>query len=156
MKFHIVNIKHVTNITMVNTMFDTAIALKNNADVIDNKPSETQLLSAWLFDQDEKISAGCLLVDISDGGAAILIPVNQPVPTEAFDLVIMSSEDRHEILTILEAEKRWLDTGYSTTHKKMGVEFLHLDTIKLQVISSLIQLMETRKNSSIDCDVVNI
>lgn len=146
----------VMNLTKGDAMLDAAIALKNTPNIVTNQSPETELLSAWLCHQDEKISAGCLLVDISDGGAAILVPLNQPVPDEAFDLVIMSSEDRHEILTILEAEKRWLDLDYSATHKKMGVKFLRLNTIKLRVINSLIMLMQPRKPGTSSCGTINI
>jgi c-di-GMP-binding flagellar brake protein YcgR len=114
-----------------------------------------EALPAWLLDKNERVSAGCMLVNISDGGAAVLVPVNQPAPSDDFDLVVMSPESNSGILTILQAEKRWIDTDYSATHKKIGVEFININPLKLQVINSLIKIIDSQEKVSLGCNIVN-
>jgi hypothetical protein len=135
---------------MVNVMADMLRLLSGNP-----KTTMSEALPAWLLDKSQRVSAGCMLVNISDGGAAILVPANQPAPSEAFDLVVMSPEGTNGILTILQAEKRWVDMGYSTTHKKMGMEFINVNPLKRQVINTLIKLIDSDEKTSLDCNIVN-
>jgi hypothetical protein len=145
-----VTMSAIVNNSMVSTMTDVANISSNHSSM----PTD-EILPAWLLDKNERVSAGCMLVNISDGGGAVLVPVNQPAPSDDFDLVIMSPEDNNGILTILQAEKRWIDTGYSATHKKMGVEFINVNPLKLQVINSLIKIIDTQEKVSFGCDIVN-
>ncbi len=123
----------------------TARITNSQHDILANKPGNTGLLSAWLYNSDKKVSPGCLLADISNGGGSILIPRHQYTPNNSFDLVIMSPDTRGVILTILEAEQRWENKHYSDTHTKIGVEFLNINPVKLRVIAMLIHIIEQRK-----------
>jgi len=113
--------------------------------------SSFDLFSVWLFGKDEKVNAGCTLIDISSSGGAVLIPKKQPAPVESFDLVIMSPQDKNDILTILRAECCWVDEDYSVLHKKLGMRFMNINSIKLGVIDALIYLMTSYKKSAFKC-----
>jgi hypothetical protein len=140
----------IVNNSTVNAMTDVANISSNHSSM-----SKDEILPSWLLDKNERVSAGCMLVNISDGGAAVLVPVNQPAPSDDFDLVVMSPEGNNGILTILQAEKRWIDTDYSVTHKKMGVEFININPLKLQVINSLIKIIDSQEKVSVGCNIVN-
>jgi c-di-GMP-binding flagellar brake protein YcgR len=135
---------------MVNVMENVARASNDAAG-----SGADSSLPVWLLDKNERVSAGCMLVDISDGGAAVLVPRNQPAPSDEFDLVVMSPDGKDGILTILQAEKRWVDTKYSGTHKKMGMEFVNVNPLKSQVINSLINMIESKQRTSLGCNIVN-
>ena len=106
-----------------------------------NEPYQTGLLPAWLYNNDRKISPGCTLVDISCGGAALLVPRNQAAPCETFELVVMSQDDSDAVLTILQAEQRWKDEAYSDAHIKIGIEFINISPVKLRVITALSRMI---------------
>jgi len=114
-----------------------------------------EALSVWLLGDSQRVNAGCSLVNISDSGGAVIVPVDQPPPSDDFDLVVMSTESDSGILTILQAEKRWIDMDYSNTHKKMGVEFININALKLQVIHSLIKIIDSQEGFSFACNIVN-
>lgn len=114
-----------------------------------------QALSVWLLGDGQRVNAGCALVNISDGGGAVIIPADQPAPSDDFDLVVMSTESNSGILTILQAEKRWIDMNYSNTHKKMGVEFININALKLQVIHSLVKIIDSQEGFGFACNIVN-
>ena len=114
-----------------------------------------EALSIWLSGTKLRVSAGCALVNISDSGGAVIVPVDQPVPSDDFDVVVMSTESDSGILTILQAEKRWIDMNYSSTHKKMGVEFVNINALKLQVIRNLIKIIDSQAGFSFACNIVN-
>ena len=90
-----------------------------------------EALSVWLLGNSQRVNAGCALINVSESGGAVIVPVDQPAPSDDFDVVVMSTESDSGILTILQAEKRWIDTNYSDTHKKMGVEFININALIL-------------------------
>ena len=114
-----------------------------------------QSLPVWLLNEDEQVCAGCLLVNISDGGGAVLMPVHQPIPLGIFDLVVLSPENSNVILTILQAEKRWIAMGHTETYNKVGMEFTNINPLKLQVINSLIKLIDPQETSGLLCSIIS-
>jgi len=124
----------------VNEFYD----YNDNLDNID-------LFSAWLFG---KINANCILSDVSRCGCSVLIPKNQSAPSGTFNLLIMSPEDSNRLHTVLNAEQRWQDKNYSSTHKKIGIEFHNIQHDQLLEINVLAQHFKLSGNIPIKCSLL--
>ena len=109
------------------------------------------LFSAWLFG---KINANCILSDLSRSGCSVLIPKNQSAPSGAFNLLIMSPEDSNQLHTVINAEQRWQDENYSSTHKKIGIKFQNLEYDQLLEINVLTQHFKLSGNTKIKCSLL--
>jgi len=133
-------------------MTGTACMFNDYAEVAHRKSRNIDLFSAWLFG---KVNTGCILVDISCGGGAALIPKKQNDPASSFDLVIMSPENKDEAVTIIPAERRWLIENYSRTHKKIGFEFNSIDQIKAEDIELINTLINAQKDNNLACHLLN-
>ena len=116
-----------------------------------NNLNNIDLFSAWLFG---KINANCILSDLSRCGCSVLIPKNQSAPSGAFNLLIMSPEDSDRLHTVLNAEQRWEDNDYSSTHKKIGVKFQNLEHDQLLEINVLAQHFKIPGNTNIKCGLL--
>ena len=109
------------------------------------------LFSAWLFG---KINANCILSEVSQSGCSVLIPKNQSAPSGAFNLLIMSPEDSNRLHSVLNAEQRWQDKDYSSTHKKIGIKFHNIEHDQLLEINLLMQHVTLSGNKSIKCSLL--
>jgi len=133
-------------------MTGTACFINDYVDHSCRKSRNIDLFSAWLFG---KVNTSCLLVDITAGGGAVLVPAKQSVPAEAFDLVIMSPDNKDEALTIIRAEKCWLNENFSRTHKKLGMRFHYAGQEKLQEIKDLGKLLTAQTKNNLACYLLN-
>jgi len=136
-------------------MTGTASELCESNEFFNNKLSNTDLFSAWLFG---KINADCLLSDISQDGCSILIPKKHPPLKETFNLIIMSPDDNEKVHTILAARQCWSNNLHSTTHIKTGIEFLDITKDLLTEINLLITYFTYSDHSSaplIKCSTLN-
>ena len=132
---------------MVNDMTGTANEFYDYNDKLNN----IDLFSAWLFG---KINANCILSDISLCGCSVLIPINQSAPSGAFNLLIMSPEDSDRLHTVLNAEQRWEDKKFSSTHKKIGIKFRNSDFDQLLKINTLTQHFKLSGDTKIKCSLL--
>lgn len=133
-------------------MTGTASVLNDYTDNANKKARNISLLSSWLFG---KVNTDCTLVDLSLCGGAVLIPLHQPVPGNSFDLVIMSPENREEVFCAIQAEQRWQDNEFSSTHKKFGFRFKNIDLEKHQDIRELLKLAASQQNLELVCSILN-
>ena len=108
------------------------------------KTYPVSLLPAWLLNSTDPADERCVMTDLSSGGAAILVPRSQASQAESFDLVFMSPDNEDEILTTLPAEQRWRDEQHSPDYVKIGVAFLEMDAIKVQVINAMIEIFNLK------------
>ena len=129
---------------MVNDMTGTANEFYDYNENLNN----IDLFSAWLFG---KINANCILSDLTQFGCSVLIPKNQSAPCGAFNLLIMSPEDSDRLNTVLNAELRWQDKNYSSTHNKIGIEFQNIEYDQLLEINVLAQHFKLSGNTNIKC-----
>ena len=132
---------------MVNDMTGTANEFYDYNDNLNN----IDLFSAWLFG---KINANCILSDISRTGCSVLIHKNQSAPSAKFNLLIMSPEDSKRLHTVLKAEQCWQDKNYSSTHKKIGIKFHHIEQDQLLEINALTHHFKLFGNTSIKCSLI--
>ena len=132
---------------MVKTMTGTANEFYDYSEKLNN----IDLFSAWLFG---KINANCELSDLSRNECSVLIPKNQSAPCGAFSLLIMSPENSDQLHTVLHAEQSWQNENYSSTHKKIGVEFLNPDFDQLLEINVLMQQLKLSGNAYIKCSLL--
>lgn len=116
-----------------------------------NEPNNMDLFSAWLFG---KINANCILSDLSRCGCAVLIPKKQSAPSGIFNLLIMSPDDDERLHTVLKAELRWQEEGYSATHKKIGIKFRELEHDQLLEINVLSQYFKKSEKATIKCSLL--
>lgn len=137
---------------MVNIMAGTANVFIDYTENTNTKPRNIELLSAWLFG---RVNTGCLLVDISTCGGAVLIPKKHPVPSASFDLIIMSPENKEETLAILQAETRWLDDAFSATHKKFGFKLKQTDLIKHGDIENITRHLGSQTVANLECNLLS-
>jgi len=136
-------------------MTGTASELYEPNEFFCNRPSNTELFSAWLFG---KINADCLLSDISQGGCAMLVPKKHYPLKETFSLIIMSPDNNEKVHTILPARQCWSNVQNSSTHIKIGVEFLNITKDLVEEIDVLITHFTSSKNSCtplITCSILN-
>lgn len=110
------------------------------------------LFSSWLFG---KVNTDCLLVDLSLCSGAVLVPLPQPLPGDAFELMIMSPENSEEIFTTIQAEPGWQDKEFSSTHRKLGFRFKNIDLEKHQDIRQLLKLAAPAKSLQLTCSILN-
>jgi hypothetical protein len=137
---------------MVKIMVGTANVFNDYTENANTKSRNIDLLSAWLFG---RVNTGCLLVDISTCGGAVLIPKKHPVPSASFDLIIMSPENKDEILAILQAETRWLDDAFSATHKKFGFRLKQTDLLEQSDIETITGNFGAQKMANLECNLLN-
>jgi hypothetical protein len=133
-------------------MTGTACFINDYVDHSCRKSRNIDLFSAWLFG---KVNTSCLLVEITAGGGAVLVPAKQSVPADAFDLVIMSPDNLEEAHTIIRAEKRWINDNFSRTHKKVGMRFQYAGEEKLQEIMDLSELLTAQTKNTLVCYLLN-
>jgi hypothetical protein len=133
-------------------MTGTACFINDYVDHSCKKSRNIELFSAWLFG---KVNTSCLLVDITAGGGAVLVPVKQSIPADAFDLVIMSPDNKDEAITIIRAEKRWINEKFSRTYKKVGMRFQYAGQEKLQEIKDLSELLAAQTKNNLVCYLLN-
>ncbi len=133
-------------------MAGTASVFTDCTDNTNYKSRNIGLLASWLFG---RVNTGCILTDISTCGGASLIPKNQPSPSGLFELVIMTLEKDDEALTTIQAEMRWLDENFSSTHKKIGFKFQNSEQVDNRAIESIIELLTNKKQSDIKCSILN-
>ncbi len=114
----------------------------------DTDLSNIDLFSAWLFG---KINANCLLSDLSQRGCSVLIPKNQSIPCDIFNLLIMSPGNSDQLHTIVKAEQRWENKNHSSTHSKIGIKFRNLEHDQLLEIRLLEKYFNTLGNVCIKC-----
>lgn len=137
---------------MVKIMAGTANVFIDYTENANTKPRSIELLSAWLFG---RVNTGCLLVDISTCGGAVLIPKKHPVPSASFDLIIMSPENKEKTLAILQAETRWLDDAFSATHKKFGFKLKQTDLIKHGDIENITRHLGSQTVANLECNLLS-
>lgn len=133
-------------------MTGTACFINDYVDHSCRKSRNIDLFSAWLFG---KVNTSCLLVDITAGGGAVLVPAKQSVPAEAFDLVVMSPDNNDEALSIIRAENRWMNDNFSRTHKKVGMRFQYAGQEKLQELKDLGELLAAQTKNNLVCYLLN-
>lgn len=130
-------------------MKGTVVMLNDHRKKPTTNAYHVSLLPAWLLNQTHKADSGCTLVDLSDTGAAVLVPRSLATTAESFDLVFMSPDSKDEILTTLQAGQRWRDEEYSDEYIKIGVVFNNIRPITHQIINAMIEILEQKKTAHI-------
>ncbi len=134
---------------MTGTAYDTS----DYTEITQQTLGYFECLSTWLFNTSNTINLGCLLVDISTLGGAVLIPARQSLPHQYFDLIIHSTEKNNAIRALLSARQRWTNRNYSSTYAKMGFEFCNMDIKKYQAIHKLIQSVSSEPVLELECSL---
>ncbi len=133
-------------------MAGTASVFTDFTDNTNYKSRNIGLLASWLFG---RVNTGCILTDISTCGGSSLIPKSQPSPSGLFDLVIMAPEKDDEALATIQAEMRWLDENFSSTHKKIGFKFQNTECLDKRSIDTIIENFAHDKQIIIKCGFLN-
>jgi len=139
------------NKLMVKIMSGTACLLDDYVENANGNAHNIDILSVLLFG---KTRASCLLVDVSREGGAVIIPGNLSIPSCVFNLVIMSPDDKHKILMIVKAEKRWIVENYSLGYSKFGIEFLDIDLSRLQQVETLTGICGSNRSTGFACHLM--
>lgn len=133
-------------------MAGTANAFNDYTDNANNKVRNFDLLSTWLFG---KVNTGCLLVNLSSYGGTVLIPKKNTMPTDMFDLAIMSPQNKDSVLIILKAEPRWIDDKFSSSHKKIGLRFHDIKLSEQLVLNILIDYIALPRKPELECNILS-
>jgi len=107
-----------------------------------------ELFSVRLFGN---INANCELNDITQYGCSILTPKDINLPTDIFNLLIMSPDDDKKLFTVITAEIRRIDSHNSVEHDIAGMKFLDVEADTRDEINVLMQRNITGKKSRIKC-----
>jgi len=123
----------------------------SNSKFSNGRSSNLELLSDWIFG---RIDADCILNDISECGASILLPKNYPIPTSTFKLIVMSPENDKQVHCMLRARLRWQNNEFTQAYKKVGAEFLDITHELRGEINVLKPFFYNDSHQQIKCRVV--
>jgi len=70
------------------------------------------------------------------------------MPTDIFNLLIMSPDDDKKLFTVIAAEIRWIDSHNSVEHDIAGIKFLDVEAGTRDEINVLMQRNVTGKHES--------
>ena len=128
-------------------MTGTACDFNEYSENVSHKSRNFDLMRKWLFG---RITTNCTLEDISEGGCTLLVPENNSLSADYFELMVMSPADKHTVLIKISIEKRWVDDNYSSTHKKIGARFNRFDDAR-EDIDAIISLFHDQRNAKLLC-----
>jgi len=106
---------------MVIVMTGTASELTDYNGIDTSGLIDFEYFSAWLFGN---INADCLLSDISYCGCSILLPKDKLPPSNIFKLLIMSPDDDKKLHSVISARQCWIEKNATSSHNKVGMQFL--------------------------------
>jgi PilZ domain len=95
----------------------------------------------------------CVIINLSLGGAAMLMPKNRVLPSNYLRLRIPSPPVPGMDDTSITANVRWTDAYYSIGRKKVGLQFMKYgDDDKIRV-KKLIEWFAVREHTALPCEL---
>lgn len=118
------------------------------------KVKDHDFVPVWMFSTNtEKNTVLGLIIDLSAGGASLLVSKNMPVFLSKFHITILSPESSEVEELEVAAVQTWEDEDYSVDHKTVGIQFLEMDTELQTKLEHAIQWLTLQSKGFLRCEI---